>query len=61
MMGHKSIFVKTAKEADAILARHMYCYLKNRHGLVKFCKNKINRRERYFYKRELFHADPVLL
>lgn len=60
-MGHKSIFVKTADEADTVWARHRYCYLKNRHGLVKFCKNKIIRRERYFYKRELLNIDSVLL
>ena len=50
MMGHKSLFVKSAAECDAIWARHRYRYLKNRHGLVRFYKRQINKRERRYNK-----------
>lgn len=52
-MGHKSIYVRTGTEADAIYARHRYCYLKNRHGLVRQCKRWITKRERKAKKNEI--------
>lgn len=57
MMGHKSWFLRNGDEHDAIYARHMYCYLKNRPKIVKLCKRRINKRERK-YNKELGKKEP---
>jgi hypothetical protein len=53
MMGHKSWFLRNGDEYDAIYARHMYCYLKNRPKIVKLCKRRINKRERKYNKEQI--------
>lgn len=44
-MGHREK-LKSGDEVDAILARHVYCYLKNRPRLVKLIKRALNKRIR---------------
>ena len=38
--------LKNGMEQDAIYARKIYCYTKNRPNIVKFAKRSINRRIR---------------
>lgn len=52
-MGHKSNFIKTGDEANAVYRRHEYISLKNIHGLVKFYKRQINKRERRYNKNKI--------
>ena len=52
MMQHKNK-LKDGLEYDVIFYRKMYCYLKNNHSLIKFAKNKINRRNRFNSKLQI--------
>ena len=52
MMQHKDK-LKSGLEYDVIFYRKMYCYLKNNHSLIKFVKNKINKRNRFKSKIQL--------
>ena len=45
--------LKTGMEQDAVYARKIYCYLKNRPKTVKFAKRSINRRRRQWIKKNL--------
>ena len=56
MMGHKDK-LKNGDEVDAILARHVYCYLKNRPKNVKRVKRAINKRLRKGAKDETVYRE----
>ncbi len=46
--------LKSGLEQDVVYARKIYCYLSNRPKIVKFVKRLINKRRRYWIKKNLY-------